>query len=82
MHERDLKDIVSFEGFNVDDYHRDEQRILKPQMEQHGYTEVEFYDEVLDPRTGASLRKCRAKATGSQWALVGAEGKTFYFYYD
>lgn len=76
--ERDLKDIISFEGFDYDHYQRDEQAILKPRMQEHGYSHIMFYEEVVGDTV---LRKCKATASGAAFSLIGAEGKEFVFYY-
>lgn len=76
--ERDLRDVVSFEGFDFDHYQRDEQLIIKPQLEGAGYSNISFFDEAIGDQI---VRKCKATATGSHFSLIGAEGKAFYFYY-
>lgn len=38
----DLSDEISFEGFNFEEYFEQEQLILKPRMEEKGYSSIVF----------------------------------------
>lgn len=76
---RNLRDIISFDGFDYDNYREGEKTILQPQIEALGYTDFYWYEQEVvwqrDP-----VRMCRALG-GKTHSLIAGEGKKFYFYY-
>lgn len=66
-----LFELVSFEGFHFHKKEADEQRILMPQLQRLGYTNIEFdsnHDGYFEPQ----VRICRC---------VDKEGNPHRYYY-
>lgn len=57
----DLTDVISFEGFNADDFVEEEKRLLTPQLENLGHRVVCWLDAGINYLAGSSGRVCKTK---------------------
>ena len=71
MHTVELDEVISFDGFVFADYWNGEQNLLKPRLEELGYTNIRFYNGEADS-FGPLMRVCEC---------VDPEGNSRKYYY-